>query len=82
MAERFLPFNVPVDAPMSRRVHLARLAASLSPEDVAATIGISARSYYRAEKGTRPFARGELLLIALLTAQDPGLFDLPPLPTQ
>jgi transcriptional regulator with XRE-family HTH domain len=75
-APRGIPFQLSAAASISSRVRLARHAANLEPEAVAAALGISRSSYFRSEAGVRPFKRGELLAIAGLTGQSPELFGL------
>jgi transcriptional regulator with XRE-family HTH domain len=59
-----------------RRARLARIAAEIDPETMAIALGMSKRSYERAEAGARRFSRAELVLLAQLTNQDPSFFGV------
>jgi transcriptional regulator with XRE-family HTH domain len=59
---------------VGERVRLARIAAGLSPEDLARSLEISRRTYERTEEGRRKPSRGELVIIAHRTGQDLSFF--------
>jgi transcriptional regulator with XRE-family HTH domain len=73
---------VPGDSSLAERLRLARVAARLSPEEMAAALGVSLRTWQRLEDGTREPRPGELLLIAERTNQDLSFFGASPDPEE
>lgn len=61
---------------MGRRMRIARIAAELDPESVAAELGISRKSLERTEAGVRQPSRAELVVLAQLTGQELSFFGV------
>lgn len=71
-----LSLEVSEELAIGQRMKLARVAADLDPDAVAAAFGISRRTYDRIEAGERSPKRAELVVFAQLTDQDTSFFGI------